>query len=58
MTDLDAERLSDILSMAIAKLMDKQPIAPPLRPQFWTELRYLIRDEARSFSPHERSGEP
>ena len=50
MTELDAERLSDILSLGIGKLMDKQKVFPPLPPQFWVELGYFIRNEARGFT--------
>jgi len=56
MVEADAERLSDILSLGIAKLMDGQRTIPPLPPQFWIDLRYLIRDEARSFTPQDGGG--
>ncbi len=49
MTEIDAQRLSDILSIGISKLLDRQRIAPALPPRFWIEMRYFIRDEVRGF---------
>jgi len=42
-----AERLTEVISSGVAKLMDEHKITPPPPPSFWLALNKMIREELR-----------
>ncbi len=46
-SDADADKLSEIISLNLSKLMDQHGISVP-PPSFWLEFRYMARDELRA----------
>jgi hypothetical protein len=45
----DAERLAEVISSGIARLMDEHNVPPP-PPSFWVEARRMIREELRALN--------
>jgi hypothetical protein len=45
----DAERLAEVISSGIARLMDEHNVPPP-PPSFWVEARRMIRGELRALN--------
>jgi phage tail sheath protein FI len=52
----DAERLTEVISSQIAKLMDEHAVPPP-KPSFWVDVRKMIRAELAALNQQNRIGE-